>query len=477
MFKRFSQFSIVATIPPIVGLFVFPIYSNYIPIEDYGIRAIVLLAIIIFRVFSDFGTNWVIRKKYFEFNNENEKNSYITTLLLFSFFLKLFIGTIAFLLKDITMPIIFNVWGKTYTELFSIQIFIFLLSFPNNIITPLLIFSKDLKQFSFYRLGNYFIFTSLSLLFMIRYNAGIKAIFYGELIAAFIILIYSLRYLSKYFTLSLTKSIFNDILNIGLPAFPKNILSQLQLNINKYLLSIYMGPAEVGILHKSEFMYKGLLGFQKSFWNTISPDNMKKITEMKEDKKSGNSVIAFTYLISLMIIISSLFLEKIFIIINVHPSYMICAQYAPIYAYYVLIAQFAILFFNNILASGKTYLFAIRSIIGGIINIIANIYLIQLYGIIGAIIAVLISIFIGVILQIFFTKFILRSQVNINIIVWLLQLLIVAIFLYYIYNIPEIDLMTSLFIIILASIWIYLIDRYYAKALKWTRPYPTISSE
>ena len=84
LLKNFSIYSASVYLPAILGFLLLPVYTNFLTPEDYGVRAIVFLSMLIFDVFSDLGINWVIRAKYFQLKDKNEIASYVFTLLLIS---------------------------------------------------------------------------------------------------------------------------------------------------------------------------------------------------------------------------------------------------------------------------------------------------------------------------------------------------------------------------------------------------------
>ena len=65
MLKQLSIYNVATFVPLVVQTALLPIFTNYLTPTDYGVRAIVLLSILTFQVFSDLGTNWVIRSKYY----------------------------------------------------------------------------------------------------------------------------------------------------------------------------------------------------------------------------------------------------------------------------------------------------------------------------------------------------------------------------------------------------------------------------
>ena len=68
---------------------------------------------------------------------------------------------------------------------------------------------------------------------------------------------------------------------------------------------------------------------------------------------STNIVHQALYLLSVLIIITILFLEDIFKFVHVDEEFWVCAKYAPMFGYNVLISGFTILYTQSILVSKK----------------------------------------------------------------------------------------------------------------------------
>ena len=428
-----------------------------------------ILAILVFEVFSDLGTNWVIRARYFQFKNKHEIASYVSTLLVISLIIRLILSTVIFLTKDIINIEIFPSWSSHYSNLLNIQIGIFFLYYIRNTIIPILILEKHTTKYLILTLSAYFIQVITSLFLLISVKIGIASIFYGELLGAIIFSFLSIMFLKDYIRPRLNINVFHDLIKIGLPSIPKNIFGQIQNNLNKYFIQLYMTTFDLGIFQKSDFLYGGFKGLQKSVGNTVAPNNLKKITENKEDSETGSIIIQFLYVLSVMVLITTFYLEDIFKLMGVNNAFWICAKYAPLYGYNILITCFIIMFNHNILISRKTNFFVIIAIIGLITSVLSNIIMIPKYGIIGGIFSVILVSLVTVISSIIYSEVFLSYKTKINYWVWFLMLIIIL----FLYSLDYNGFLeyTGLKTIILFSyfICILLIDKYFVFAINWNK--------
>lgn len=433
-FKNFLVYNTSVWVPAILNVLLLPIFTAYLTPGDYGIRAIVFLAILVLEILSNFGLNWVIRAKYYTFPNRRERDIYLSSLFIITFIPKFILFMTFMFFMDYIFPNMFGSWNELYNKLFTIQLFIFLINYPNEIFFAIYVLQKSSKRYSSLVLLKYFSNIIVSLSLLILFNSGIISLFYGELIGAIVFQLMSAIHFRHDFTLQFDKRVLKDLLAIGVPAMPKSLFQTVQLNIDKYILQLFMPISDIGIFTKSQFVHKAASGLNKAFSNAYSPTYLRAMTENNKDYTARELMSYWLLLISLSITFSMLFLVDIFRIIHVNPEFWICAKYAPFYAINILITSYALMYGNNILLSGKTYYFTIRSVVCGIVNITANIILIPIYGITGAILATIISGVTFFIIELYISEVYLNYRTQINLTLYAVALSIISIIYFMIYH-------------------------------------------
>ena len=191
---------------------------------------------------------------------------------------------------------VFNSWSFQYSFLLNLQSITFIFGFIRNTVLPILILQEKVKRYTLLLLSTFFVNIVVSLLLLIKYDLGITSLFYGELFGMVTFAIISFRYLKGYIKPIVNIEIVRYIIRVGLPALPKNLFNQIQMNINRYFIQLYMGVGDLGLFQKSEFLNKGFLGLLKSYGNVISPKNIKKLSKGIVDKKTGALSLLFIYL-------------------------------------------------------------------------------------------------------------------------------------------------------------------------------------
>lgn len=411
-------------------------------------------------IITNFGVNWVIRAKYYSFSDQYDKNSYLSTIFLVVFIPRVFLLIFFNYFAIDIFPIIFKSWNILHNELFRIQLLIFLFGFSNEIFFALYVMGKKSKNYSIVYLIQYFITIFISLFYLVYIKKGIISLFYGELVGVFFFQLISFYLFRENIVFQFNRNVVKDIFKIGIPAMPKSLFENVQMNIDKYILQMYLPISELGLFSKSQFLYNGFSGLNKAFSNAYSPDYIKNITEKKTDTTTNMVMLYWLFLISSILVFSILFLMDLFSIIGVNESFWVCAKYAPFYALNVVITSYALMYGNNILISEKTYLFTLRSITCGIINIVANLLLIPRLGISGAIIATLISGFSFFIIEYYFSEKLLLFKTDVKL--WIYFLIIAILFIIYLLIYFDILISPYYRVAIMASYisFLFIVDHY-----------------
>jgi O-antigen/teichoic acid export membrane protein len=406
-------------VPSVISFALLPVYTAYLTPKDYGIRAVILLAILILQLCTNLGTNWIIRAKYYSYDLGTQRNSFISTLVLITFILKSAFSIFFFFIAPYIFPLIFTDWNGIFNSLFKIQLLIFLFDFCKPVFTQVLIMDGLAKTYSLLTLSSYFCNLSVSLYLLVVKNNGIFSLFYGELTGSILFLSLSFLILRHKIVFQFQKEAISDIIKIGLPAVPKSLFAQIQENIDRYFLQLFLPVAGLGLYSKSQFLKQGFDNTYKAFSNAFSPSYLKSMSENGKDTEGKKIMACWLFLISGMLLFLILFMPDIFRIMGVNKNFWICAKYAPLLSFQIVINSYGMLYSNNILISRKTYLFTVRSIVAGITNIVLNLLLIPRIGVPGAILSSLISHSLIIVLGYYFSEGVLSFKTELNLSVYL----------------------------------------------------------
>ena len=144
--KNLLIYNSISWLPLVVGFALLPIYTNHLSPEDYGVRALVLLPIIIFDVFSSLGLNWVIRSKYHKLGSS--RGEYMFTILLYSIVFKLLILAVLSPFAEVFLQFILHQWDSSYIVLFNLQLVIFFMNGFVVIMTEIFVMERNAKKYA-----------------------------------------------------------------------------------------------------------------------------------------------------------------------------------------------------------------------------------------------------------------------------------------------------------------------------------------
>jgi len=465
---NFLIYNIPIWVPGFISFGLLPVFTAYLTPADYGIRSVVLMAIIILQACSNLGSSWVVISKYFSFDVDADRNIFLTNLLFISCVPASIIFTLFLFVPSSIFHVFFRVWDSSYDSLFKIQLFILVLDSCRPVFTQTFLMERLAKQYSWLTLIVYFCSISFSLYFLILKGFGIASLFYGELIGSFLFVLVSAFLFRHKFNFQFRKEIILDVVRIGIPAAPKSFFSKIQQNIDKYILQIFMPVSALGIYDKSQFLNQGLRKIYQAFSNAFSPSYVKNMAKSGNDENTKQMMFYWLNCISAILLFFILFLPEIFKLIKINESFWPCAKYAPILGFQVLISSYDMLYSNNILVSKKTYYLAARSIICGILNFILNLVLIPYFGISGAITASLITYALIFWSGYYISEKVLLYRTNLNLNIYLL--IVFGLFVVYLFSFYDIIISLYIKFIILISFIVLMVlyDYFHNDRSVWT---------
>jgi O-antigen/teichoic acid export membrane protein len=296
---------------------------------------------------------------------------------------------------------------------------------------------------------------------------GIKGFFVGQIIVSFALIIYLMLYLLKEYNLlvkNFSISVFKKIITFGYPLVWAE-LGHLILNyIDRYIIQIYLGAASLGIYtagYNLATYVTELIIYPINY--SMTPIYMKLLTEKGEEETKIFFTTMFNYF--LMIIIPVIFginaISKDLMVIIASDKY----TESVIIMKYVVLGQ-AIYACTIILNSGlfimqKTNIYNYIMIVTCTINIIMNLIMVKINGIIGAAQATLLSyLFYAIIITYYsFKQFSFRVNIF-NIIKYTVSAIIMFILIYKINFQYRILTVTTQIIVgmLIYSIMLFIVD-------------------
>jgi O-antigen/teichoic acid export membrane protein len=356
---------------------------RYLGVEGYGQLNFVLSFIGVFLIFGDLGINTLTLREVSKNNNLAKK--YFNNLFLFKILLSLFLSVVIVIVSFIiNKPLIVKQILILSTVYLSFNIL-------SNFCLKFLQSFQKLKYQSIYDILVKAFYVVFVLLF-IYFNLGIAGVFWAHILTAIIGFLYILFSLKKQVKINL-KQDFLFIKKTMIKAWPFALgvlFTNIYFHFDTILISFIHGEYYVGLYSIGYTLYRFLLNMLSIFTITFFP-----VIARYAYKKNLNKVVSsLTYVIlsfSIPLTIGGIFLSKQIISFAFGKQYLNGIVPFNIILVFFLISSVKVIFVY-LLYNRHYEKFVLKfKIYATIINVLLNILVIPVYGIVGAAITTVIS--------------------------------------------------------------------------------------
>lgn len=391
-------------VPRAVGLFLMPVFTQYLSPEDYGIMSYTESIAVFMYIFSVLSLNSYLLRNYVEIKSDIEKKKFVGNLF------------VCIMSYNIVVMFVFSAVLSFVFEMMEIQVnffpYMFLALLTNffNIfaVIPMALYriQEKARKFVSISLMSAFLQIILSLLFIITFDQGILGRYYGVLIA-------SILFAGVYFNLMKKEVIFNfnyhqirEALKFSLPLVPAS-LSFLLLDISdRLILEQYVSLSQMGIYsiaYTLGFAVNVVINGGYKAFEPILFKNMhqEKFIHIFYDIK--NMFLFFVFCMGLFFLLFSQEILYLMATADFYEAYLL----VPIIVIAAVIKGLYMLYGVMMMAQNKTKLLSAAAVLGATVNIGLNILFIPTYGIVAAAIStvlgfLIMTIFIHIVVHSYF---------------------------------------------------------------------------
>ena len=371
----------------LVTFLLLPFYTNVFTVEEYGVislaYAFIGFALILFR----YGMDTALMKFYITDRPEEKYGVFSTIWVLQLFSSVLFALMLIGLSPILSQYIIGESAPSNILRLISI---ILAMDVLWNL--PMLILRTEERPVTFVGLNlvNVFATISFNIYFVVYAELGIVGVFYGNIAASMLMLFFSFPIVLKRLRFkTISKSHLYKILSFGLPFIPAGIFTMVMELADRYLLEWMIGTSAVGIYSAG---YKlGMFGllmvmgftmgwtpfFLKKGKDKYAPEMFSRITTYFLGLY-GFVAVFFTLIIDNLVKINigsfSFFGETFWAATNIVPIIFLAYFFFGLY----------VLQLPAVYLPGKTKWIPFFRFCGALTNVVLNILVIPIYGVMGA---------------------------------------------------------------------------------------------
>ncbi len=377
-----------------VHFLLLPLYSQVIPTNEFGNYALIAAFYTVAIIFYQGGLQQGLSKYYLESNDENYKKEIFSSILNTTLIVSAILSVAGIIFaKNVSLILLSTI---KYDNLIVI---VFISLFSENFSYFLLYLLKTKEQAkqvvlvtSIASIMNFL----LNFFLVYYYEFGISGIFIAQLISNLVLVIFLLPLIKRDYIFVLDKLLVKKIFFFSFPIFISGVFAIFVEVADRYLIDFYLTKDDVGIY---SFSYKIAIAmnlFMISFRTAWVPRALNLFKEGGYSKEYGRIFSRLIAIIVLVFLVVVLFVNDIF-------RFKIGGDFIinPAYAAGVSIIPFVVLGYalNGIsgfysvypYVKNKSYHFFVADFSGFFFNIVLNIILIPLYGIIGAGVATMVS--------------------------------------------------------------------------------------
>lgn len=378
-----------------ISFLLLPLYSRYIPAEDYGIYALLLAFYTVVSALLQGGLQNGFAKYYFDTPDKRKREQIFSSYFNGSLIISLTVCALLFIFSG---PVSKLLLGSANAS--NLVRTVLLMNFVDTLMFVCLYLLKtmELSGRVFYLSGISAILNLLLNVWLIVFRkTGIEGILWAQIITNAIVLAILLFGIRRYIRPVIDTGILNKIIIFSIPLAIAGIFTDLTDVADRFILNIYLDAKTVGIY---SFSYKIAMVMNVlviSFRTAWTPYSLRTYRERDDYGIIFASQLKKLIAMSALLFLSvSIFIDDLFTL-SISGVRLFDAQYLPgITIVPVVITGYI---FNGLASffsvypfvSNKSYHFLAADSIAAVSNIAINFLLIPVYGIMGAAFATCLS--------------------------------------------------------------------------------------
>jgi O-antigen/teichoic acid export membrane protein len=399
-FKSLFSFGAVQVISQMVSFFLLPLYTARLSPADYGVMEYVSILNTVLLIIFSFQAHQGVIRYLVDATTQEDKEKIVSTCFWFtiaSFILLVCGQTITYIMSN-------KQWyySEGYKNLLPITLGSLLLTAINSYLNSILVWSLKSVQSALISAISIFVNIGLAIYFVLYLNMGIKGTLMASLIAQIIILPFLVFTNWQLLKLQFDMKVLRQVLKFSVPIIFSVLAYYSWFFIDRYLLSRYLGEAELGIFSVA-MRFAAPIGLVLTVVETaVFPIvlNNYKDDKTKVFLSSLFDIITFGFTILLLFVCC--FSKDIFNLM-LHGDFIQGHRFCLLLCLGQLFSK--MYYFNPGFAiEKKTSIFLYITIISSAINFCINILLIPKFGILGACIATSCSSFVYFIILFFYSN-------------------------------------------------------------------------
>lgn len=392
--KDTAIYGISTIVGRFLGFFLVPFYTNVINTHDYGIYSNIYAYLAFLNIVFIYGMDAAFMK-FASLNDGDDKKKIFSTAYLFVFLTSIGLALFLLLLKT-PLSHIMEI-SASYSNLYYYLIFI--LIFDTLALVPFanLRLERKAGKFTSIKLANIILNLALNFILVLKYKLGIEAIFVANLIASAFSFVVLTPEIFKMLVPKIDKELLKKYLKFGLPYLPASLAATVVQVIDRPVVLAMTDESTLGIYQANYKLGIFMMLFVSMFQYAWQPFFLNNAKEKNAKELFAKILTLFIIISSLIWIVLTLFVEDFARFEFLPGKSIIGKEYLSgitIVPIILLAYLFNGIYFNfqaGIYIEEKTKYYPYVTGAGAVANVVVNILLIPILGLIGAALATLAS--------------------------------------------------------------------------------------
>lgn len=366
------------------GIILLPLYTKFLPIEDYGLLALLEITYLLILSLSGMGVKNALMRYYWDKDLKGREKSLFYTSYLFNVIISIITIAIAFLVLKYFSIQLFS------RELSGTLFMAFLASSLIRILvdTPMLLLRIQQKAFRQTVLQVTVLVISVALtVYMIGARGmGLEAVFIAQLIAYMVAFLALTRYIFRNIEFKFDIALLRELLHFGVPLFLSNLLTVVLVMSDRFILSFFGTLEHVGTFSLA-FKISNIIQviFVTSFMNAYTHIFYKQMSESNAGRFYTKTMTYFVFIIVFVSIGLILFAKETINVLSMgNQDYLHSYTLIPVLVMGVVFGGIRQMLILPLSRLKKTRTISTVAILAGLLNFGLNLFLIPRYSSFGA---------------------------------------------------------------------------------------------
>ena len=384
---RSSTLYTIGNVAPKAGAFLLiPIYTRFLDQDDYGVLALLTSLAGILAVLFHLGLDSAVMRLHFDTQDRSRARLY-STATLFSLGLGAALTIVAAVVLGPFFEQLFA--GTPFIPLGALALLVAFVGSMQYIPSTLFRAAAQSGRFLAVNLGAFVLSSTISVVLVVAFGLEVAGVLTGQLIGGAAVLVVTLFLVGRLGPWEFSTSQLRDALRLGLPLLPHAISAWALRLADRWLIALLIGlpasaaQAQVGIYalgYQLGFVVSIIVTSFNAAWSPYffqigeRPSGPRFYTEM--------TTLVLGGLLTLAVAVSALAPE--IVTVMARPGYEAAADVLPIIAFASVMQGLYVMFVTVVFLTKRTGRLAIVTIASALLNVVLNVALIPVLGIIGA---------------------------------------------------------------------------------------------